>query len=130
MAALEARGLAVYVDREEIVDFEGIRASIERGLVRSKALLAFYSPRYATRRPCQWELTTAFLAAQRRGDPRQRVLIIDPERRAGHIQLVELQDALFRVVSAGDDAREPAALAEGVAAHVAQLDRLVLRVIS
>jgi hypothetical protein len=69
---LEARGLAVYLDRAEILDFEGITGSIERGLARSKALLAYYSLLYPTRRPCQWELTAAFIAAQREGDPRRR----------------------------------------------------------
>ena len=52
VGALEARGLAVYLDREEILDFEGITGSVERGLARSKALLAYYSASYPTRRPC------------------------------------------------------------------------------
>src|SRR4051794_6895968 len=79
VAALEAAGLEVYLDREEIPDFAGITGSIERGLARSKVLLAFYSEVYPTRRPCQWELTAGFLAAQREGDPRRRVLVVNPE---------------------------------------------------
>src|SRR4051794_41095926 len=122
VAALEADGLAVYWDREEILDFEGITGSIERGLARSKALLAFYSATYPTRRPCQWELTAAFLAAQRQGDPRRRVLVVNPEPGAGHIEPVELRDALFRAAPGADDRRELSALAEAVAAHVTELD--------
>src|SRR4051794_24224794 len=70
--ALDRGGLAVYWDWEELVDFEGISGAIERDLTHSKALLAFYSATYPTRRACQWELTAAFLAAQREGDPRRR----------------------------------------------------------
>src|SRR5947207_15798109 len=58
--ALEAGGLAVYLDSEELVDFESITGSIRRGLACSKALLAYYSAIYSARRACQWELTAAF----------------------------------------------------------------------
>jgi len=52
--------------------------------------MAFYSLNYAHSRACQWELTAGFLAAQREGDPRQRVLIVNPEEMAEHIHPVEL----------------------------------------
>ena len=122
VGALEARGLAVYLDREEILDFEGITGSIERGLARSKALLAYYSATYPTRRPCQWELTAAFLAAQRQGDPRRRVLVVNPEQSPGHIQPVELQDALFRSAPEPGDAPGLAALADSVETHLAEVE--------
>jgi hypothetical protein len=63
---------------------------------RSKALLAYYSKTYPLRRACQWELTAAFLAAQTEGDPRRRVLVINPENVADHIHPIELRDAKFR----------------------------------
>ena len=66
---LSAEGWSVYRDVEDLVDFESITGSVERGLGRSKALLAYYSPSYPTRRARQWELTAPFLAAQRRGRP-------------------------------------------------------------
>ena len=58
--------------------------------IRSRVLMAFYSLNYAHSRACQWELTAGFLAAQREGDPRQRVLIVNPEEMAEHIHPVEL----------------------------------------
>jgi hypothetical protein len=120
--ALRACGLAVYLDRAEIVDFEGITGSIERGLAHSKALLAYYSATYPSRRPCQWELTAAFIAGQRAGDPRRRVLVVNPESSADHIEPVELRDALFRQAPEADDKPALQALAQTLAAHVAELD--------
>src|SRR5690349_7183944 len=95
--ALTAVGLKVWFDETEIKDFEGITRAIQQGLATAKVLLAFYSKAYPTRRACQWELTAAFLAAQREGDPRRRVLVVNPESRAEHIHPIELRDAKFRV---------------------------------
>src|SRR5574341_772317 len=74
VTALRGRGLAVWYDEAEIEDFASITRSIVEGLARSKVLLAYYPALYPTRRACQWELTAAFLAAQREGDPRRRIL--------------------------------------------------------
>ena len=93
--ALRVRGLRVWFDEREIADFESITRAITEGLARSKALVAYYSARYPLRRACQFELTAAFLAAQREGDPRRRVLVVNPEPGAGHIHPVELRDAKF-----------------------------------
>ena len=93
--ALRACGLRVWFDEREIADFESITGAITEGLARSKALVAYYSARYPLRRACQFELTAAFLAAQREGDPRRRVLVVNPEPGAGHIQPVELRDAKY-----------------------------------
>lgn len=68
-------------------------ATISRALARSKALLALYSQEYPRRRACQWELTYAFLAGQREGDPRRRILVINPEQSADHVHPLELRDA-------------------------------------
>jgi hypothetical protein len=59
----------------------------------SAVLLAFYSRRYPARYACQWELTRAFLAARRLGDPRDRVLVVNPETDDRHISPVEFTDA-------------------------------------
>ncbi len=61
--ALRAVGLRVWFDETEVADFASITRAVEDGLARSKALLAWYSKAYPTRRACQWELTAAFLAA-------------------------------------------------------------------
>jgi hypothetical protein len=83
--ALVSAGLRVWFDANEIKDFESITNAVTTGLAKSKVLLAYYSKIYPLRRACQWELTTAFLAAQREGDPRRRVLILNPEDGTGHI---------------------------------------------
>ncbi|HMD97482.1 MAG TPA: toll/interleukin-1 receptor domain-containing protein [Terriglobia bacterium] len=67
--ALKAAGLRVWFDASEIADFASITRAVEQGIAKSKALLAYYSKTYPTRRACQWELTAAFLAAQQEGDP-------------------------------------------------------------
>ena len=95
-AALTAAGVRVWFDAREINDFASITRAVTHGLAKSKALLAYYSKTYPLRRACQWELTAAFLAAQNEGDPRQRVLVINPEKSADHIHPIELRDARFR----------------------------------
>jgi len=121
--ALAAAGLKVWLDEQGIDTFESISLAIERGLAHSRALLAFYSGAYPTRRACQWELTAAFLAAQRAGgDPRRRVLVVQPEPSADHVVPVELRDALFAAAPPRDDLEGHSALARRVASHVTELD--------
>ena len=109
---LVARGLNVWLDADDIDDFDSISRSIENGLARSKALVAYYSKTYPTRRACQWELTAAFLAANRQGNPRRRLLVINPESSVDHIEPALLRDQLF-----GRDA-------DNVVARVEALDRV------
>jgi len=96
LEALRARGLNVWIDHSEIRDYASITRSITEGLAHSRVLMAYFSLNYAHSRACQWELTAGFLAAQREGDPRQRVLVINPEEMAEHIHPVELRDELFQ----------------------------------
>lgn len=111
--ALKAAGLRVFRDSEEIRPFDGITEGLDAALATSKVLLAFYSRRFPTRYACQWELTSAFIAAQALGDPRLRVLVVNPEHDGDHIAPVELQDAAY--VSAPHDDRERTRIAERVA---------------
>lgn len=113
--ALRAAGLKVWFDATEIADFESITRTVEHGVAKSKAFLAYYSKTYPTRRACQWELTAAFLAAQTEGDPRRRVLVVNPEAGADHIHPIELRDAKFRAAPAEGDAPALQALAEAIA---------------
>lgn len=116
--SLVACGLIVWFDDTDIDVFDGITAAVERGLRRSKAFIAFYSSSYPTRRACQWELTRAFLAAQRQGDPRHRILVINPEDEARHIEPVELRDGLFLRAPDLGDSNAAAAVAARVAEHI------------
>ena len=90
--ALRSRELTVWFDQSQIEEFAPITKEIRNGLANSKALLAWYSADYPRSRPCQMELTAAFVAAQREGDPRQRVWVINPETNATHVQPIELCD--------------------------------------
>jgi hypothetical protein len=124
--ALVARGLRVWMDDGEIETFESITAAIVSGLARCRVLVAFYSLAYPQRRACQWELTAAFVAAQRSGaDPRERVLVVNPEQDAAHVDPVELRDALFAVAPADGDGAALEGLAGEVAARVERVDGLL-----
>ncbi len=123
--ALESRGLRVWRDEDEIETFEAITQGVRDGVARSRVLLAYYSEQYPTRRACQCELTAAFLAAQRQGDPRERILVVNPEAvegagsRVDHIEPVQLRDAVFAVAPEPDDADGLADLADRIVRRLA-----------
>ena len=83
----------MFFDLGEVEDFESITARLSWGLARSRTLVALYSQSYPTRRACQFELSAAFLAAQRAGDPRTRVLVVNLEEGIEHIEPGEMRDA-------------------------------------
>ena len=118
VAALRARDVRVWFDASNIETFDSITRAITAGLGNAKALVAFYSAVYPTRRACQWELAAALLAAYNEGDPRQRVWVLNPEDGVDHIDPIELRDALFaRVPPADEMALEAAADAVANAAR-------------
>jgi hypothetical protein len=98
---LRSRGLRVWTDDTDIEDFSSISDGVVAGLQRSKALLAVYSTTYPHRPACQFELTAAYIAAQRIGDPRDRVLVVNPDADPGHIDPVELRDAKYLIPGDG-----------------------------
>ncbi|MBB4892988.1 hypothetical protein FHS39_001999 [Streptomyces olivoverticillatus] len=116
---LLASGLRVFIDEVTVAGFAGISDAIRDGLARSRALLACYSAAYPERQACQWELTAAYLAGLREGDPRRRVMVVNPEPTADHIHPVELRDAKHWPLPAGEAALD--ALVADVRAHVAGL---------
>jgi tetratricopeptide (TPR) repeat protein len=123
--ALIQAGLRVWLDAVEIDDFGSITHAVTEGLAKSKALVAYYSKSYPLRRACQWELTAAFLAAQTEGDPRRRVLVINPEKKpenpnpSEHIHPIELRDAkFFQAPTTDEEMRE---LVEAIVRQVGEL---------
>jgi hypothetical protein len=116
---LQARDLRVWFDETDIPDFAGITAQAREGIAAAKVLLAYYSADYPESRACQWELTQAFLAAQRAGDPRDRVLVVNPEAAPDHIEPVELRDAKYLAAPEADSEFEMVGAA--VAHHVQAL---------
>ncbi|MEU6559238.1 tetratricopeptide repeat protein [Nocardia nova] len=113
--ALEAAGLRVFWDDAGVAAFQSISDTIMTELGRSKVLLAYYSHDYATRRACQHELTTAFLAGQHEGNPRRRILVVNPEPTTQHIHPIELRDSRHAAVPI--DAADRNALIQAIAAH-------------
>ena len=120
VSACKRIGLDVWFDEQRVETFASIQSAIEAGLAQAKALLVWYSPAYPQSRACQWELTAALVAAQREGDVRRRILIVNPAENNKHIYPVELRDAKY----AGAPAEEAAfdALAADVKQHCATLE--------
>jgi hypothetical protein len=123
--ALRAADLRVWFDEKELKTFESISRAIEKGLANSKVLLAFYSRTYPTRRACQWELTAACIAAQKEGNSSRRVLVVNPEDSAAHIQPVELRDAQFCRGPTPGDASELEQLAQAVREQVGRTNGIL-----
>ena len=128
--ALTQAGLRVWFDAAEIDDFASITRAVTEGLAQSKALVAYYSKTYPLRRACQWELTAAFLAAQTEGDPRRRVLVINPEKKtpetpdsAAHIHPIELRDEKFLTAPNGNGDMQK--LVQSIVQQVGTLDGLL-----
>jgi len=108
LAALRKRGILVWQDTREVEDLASIQRSVATGLAGARALLAWYSTRYNDSRGCQWELTAAYTAAQAEGDPRRRILVVNPESGNAHVRLPELFDQLH--LNARGIPGDPAAL--------------------
>ncbi|GAA1089713.1 toll/interleukin-1 receptor domain-containing protein [Nocardiopsis composta] len=92
IAALRAQGLRVFVDRHDVRDFSSISESLSGALAESTLLVALYSPAYLSRSSCNFELTAAFLAGQREGDPCRRIAVISPTSSFEHVHPMELRD--------------------------------------
>jgi Tetratricopeptide repeat/TIR domain len=116
--ALREQDLRVFIDEAEVDRFARITTTITEGLAASKVLLAYYSATYPKSQACQWELTAAFLAAQRAGDPAERILVVNPEPGFQHLYPGELRDALAGQPPAPGDQAGLAELAGAVAARV------------
>ncbi|MEX2260329.1 MAG: toll/interleukin-1 receptor domain-containing protein, partial [Bryobacteraceae bacterium] len=84
--ALDVAGLRVWRDTTDLPDNAAITPEIRRGLAASKVLVALYSSSYPLSRPCQQEITAAWLTAQLMGEqPYERVLAINPETTFDHL---------------------------------------------
>ncbi|MGH8791660.1 MAG: toll/interleukin-1 receptor domain-containing protein [Stackebrandtia sp.] len=90
--SMRRRGLRVFVDEADAAGFASLNAELRAALAGSRILVAYYSTTYPSRPSCQHELTAAFLAGQREGDPRRRIALVNPEDGQGHILPAELRD--------------------------------------
>ncbi|TAD89594.1 MAG: toll/interleukin-1 receptor domain-containing protein [Alphaproteobacteria bacterium] len=119
-AALEAQGLQVFLDSEDIQDFDHITERLKRGVLAAKAMVVWYTPDYPDSRPCQWELTLA-LRAQRvlSGD---RLLVIADQDMIKDLQPASLKDR--RAADLAEATKDPTAVAAKIAAKVRGLDQV------
>lgn len=81
------RGIDVWLDVDRIEIGEDFTRCITEQLPMCRCLLVWYSPNYKISKACQWELQSAYLAAQQRGQPWSRILILNPEENDQHILL-------------------------------------------
>lgn len=76
--ALTKLGVPVFLDEKDIPFGHDITAEIQEALRSAKVLLCYYSPSFADRAACQYELHHAYLAASRAGEVRERILVVNP----------------------------------------------------
>jgi len=108
-AALRDKGQRVWIDDRSVDNFTSISAAVVDGIRMSKVLVPIYSKAYPLRPACQWELTAAYIAAQRLGQPRDRILVVNPDQDPSHVQPVELRDAKYMLVAHDADLADMAA---------------------
>ncbi|GAB3967036.1 tetratricopeptide repeat protein [Plantactinospora veratri] len=119
--ALRRRGLPVWMD-EALPVARGITTGIEEQLNTAKIMLILYSAAYPLRSACQFELTAAYLAGEREGDPLRRIMVINPEVFEHHLQPVQLADAKFVRYPMPSDDRAVKPLADALAAKLASVN--------
>jgi hypothetical protein len=110
-AALKAEGLTVWMDESNVDAFDHIHDRVASGIANSRAVLAWYSQNYATSRPCQWELSAAWLC-----EDGERILVVNPEPHDHHIQPRSLVNRFY--VGASDFP----AIARQVKSHIARFN--------
>ncbi|WP_326787698.1 FxSxx-COOH system tetratricopeptide repeat protein [Streptomyces sp. NBC_00151] len=114
--ALRDAGVRVFLDESGIDEFDGITDEIRSALAGARLFVAYYSATYPTRPACQWELLTVFRAAVALGRASERILVINPEPVAEHIQPVQLRDARYGVTTEPESVTR---LVERIVARVA-----------
>ena len=92
--ALRTRKLRVFSFQTEIQEGESIQRRIVEELGRARMMVAWYSATYPTSRACQWELTSALIAARHESPDGQmverRILALNPEEGVGHLQPADI----------------------------------------
>jgi tetratricopeptide (TPR) repeat protein len=122
-AAVEDAGVSVFRDVREIREFDPLSRDIAAALADARILVALYSPTYPLRRGCQWELTSAYIAAEQAGwDPTERVLVVTVAdggtRRAVDVHPSTLAERLFGVLDTADLPGSAEEIALALRAHL------------
>ena len=111
---LEAAGLSVFYDADDIHDGDQITDTARAALANSSAFVVWYSSMYPTRQACRWELTTA----TRIDREMQRILAINPEAGGAHLTGTPLKDTRVAACPALTEEAAWAALVEGIVTTV------------
>lgn len=104
LSALASRGLRVWRDEERVEEGGSIREAIRVAIARSRTLICWMSEDYHESRACQWELTTAWVAAESSGTPTKRVLLVLPPgtSEVKHVSILARDYRAFRIPQAPD----------------------------
>lgn len=98
---LEAAGLSVFYDADDIHDGDQITSTASAALANASAFVVWYSSMYPTRQACRWELTTA----TRIDAAMDRIIAINPEADGAHLTGTPLKDTRIAACpEAADDA--------------------------
>jgi tetratricopeptide (TPR) repeat protein len=88
LGRLEAAGLNVFFDANEVEHGAPISPTVIEGLANSSVFVVWYSTMYPTREACRWELTTA----SRVDVSKRRIFGVNPEVTGVHISGTPLKD--------------------------------------
>lgn len=95
-AALEAAGMHIWLDADDIDTLADFPSRIQQGIAESHAMLVWWSKDYAESDICMQEFRLAWQHARRHSsDIAQRVWVLNPEVGGGHILAGELNAANF-----------------------------------
>lgn len=119
VAALREMGLRIFFDTDTLDDFAVLNPAFDAAIRRSKAVLAWYSPRYPTRPACRAELSLALIAARMAPTGHNSVLLaINTESDVAHISHAQVLGRNVLASPAEGDRQAVAELARKIAAQV------------
>lgn len=103
---LEKANISVWLDTDRVSAGENFTQCIAEQLPNCRGLIAWYSPDYRDSRACQWELTSAYLASQQKGNAWERILVINTENNHKHILLPSGLSGQVWISTQGDSKTE------------------------
>ena len=92
-AELAQFDLRVFVDEAAIDAFDSITRDVEDAIADAMVFVGWFSEAYPTRRACQLELRSAYVAAEGAHEAGERIFAVNPEAEFGHIHPMMLRDA-------------------------------------
>ena len=115
---LEAAGLSVFYDADDIHDGDQITEAARGALANAAAFVVWYSAMYPTRQACRWELTTA----TRIDRAMDRIVAINPEADGAHLTGTPLKDTRIAACPVATDDAAWGAIVDSIVATVRAAD--------